>query len=355
MTKADTAGPSTSIVYGAGIKEEVKAIRPTRVAVAYIGLGWRTYLPEPENLEAIIISPDVGSSPNGIRSLVHALDRPGRSGWDRVFFLDALHAKLYLGKDAAVLGSANLSDNGLSGAALRELGAVIREPSLLTELHAFFRTTLDLAVAMYPDPEAKAHQLAELSRKRMIRGIFEPPIAAGAAPPPDPPFPTKLDAFHVVWVESSPPREFAGAAKADKPMIEDDLEFTKRDLKVLKRGDWVLTWQRTPSGKPRKDVGLSWTPIGRIYRDGYEPEQGNPLTVLAAKIRPAEKVDIGRSAPFAITPRVEQAFVEVLKDPELLALLAQPGENFDLATADRANTRLLQAMSGLLNASDTRP
>lgn len=80
------------------IRRTVIDCKPLRIAVAYIGVDWKTFIPDTSCLESIIVSPTIGSNPSAIADLVKQI------GWEKVVFLDELHAKTYIGKNSAVIG-----------------------------------------------------------------------------------------------------------------------------------------------------------------------------------------------------------------------------------------------------------
>ena len=99
------------------LRNALNKIKPTKIAVAYVGAGWENYILL-EHLEEIIVSPTLGSNPFAIEEIMNKL------GAEKVHFLDRLHSKLYLGKQSALLGSPNLSDNGFSDSGNLEAGVV---------------------------------------------------------------------------------------------------------------------------------------------------------------------------------------------------------------------------------------
>jgi hypothetical protein len=100
------------------VRKQLKALKPSRIAVAYIGKDWQEYIC-PQDIDSIIVSPTIGSNPDAIVQLAEIVS------YDRVFLLDRLHAKIYLGEDCALIGSFNLSRNGLGEGGLLELGNVV--------------------------------------------------------------------------------------------------------------------------------------------------------------------------------------------------------------------------------------
>ena len=73
------------------IRDGLSRIKPSRIAVAFVGSNWRDFVPA-HYLEEIILSPTLGSNPKAIEDLFKELSPA------RVHFLDELHSKIYLGK-----------------------------------------------------------------------------------------------------------------------------------------------------------------------------------------------------------------------------------------------------------------
>lgn len=58
------------ILVGSEIPQAISRCEPSKVAVAYIGTDWNTFVPDTDRLEAIIVSPTFGSNPWAISDLV---------------------------------------------------------------------------------------------------------------------------------------------------------------------------------------------------------------------------------------------------------------------------------------------
>ena len=62
------------ILSGKEIQKAVHSCKPSRVAVAFIGRDWNTFIPDVQNLQAVIVSPTLGSNPDAITDI--AKQRP---------------------------------------------------------------------------------------------------------------------------------------------------------------------------------------------------------------------------------------------------------------------------------------
>ncbi|HDY8146179.1 hypothetical protein LZU85_19720 [Vibrio sp. IRLE0018] len=133
----------------------LRELCPQYVAVAYLGKDWASYLAI-DNLKAIVLSPTLGTNPFAVEALVDKI------GWDKVHFLSRLHSKIYLGDSSVMLGSANLSDNALSGCKLYETVALSREPDVVAQAFNEIEKIINLAESEYPNVDLKLEQLKNL-------------------------------------------------------------------------------------------------------------------------------------------------------------------------------------------------
>ncbi len=88
-----------------------------RIAVAFIGDGANQWI-NAKDVKIICNLTMGGTNPQEIRRLIE------RFGKNNIKQIDNLHAKLYIGSEYAIVGSANMSSNGLGNQpnALREAG-----------------------------------------------------------------------------------------------------------------------------------------------------------------------------------------------------------------------------------------
>ena len=146
------------ILTNAKIQQAIVRCKPHHIAVAYIGINWSDFIADTNNLETVIISPTLGTNPKAISVLIKAI------GWDKVLFLNELHAKIYLGQESAIVGSANLTQNGLSGQSLIELSVEINSEKGLRKIGNIVDDLKKRAQDQYPTTEAKKVQIKELER-----------------------------------------------------------------------------------------------------------------------------------------------------------------------------------------------
>lgn len=200
------------------IRKAIKRCKPAKIAVAYIGDDWNRYIPDVNGLEAIIVSPTFGSNPRAI------IDLAKKIGWDKVYFLDELHAKIYVGPGAAVIGSANLTCNGLSGEGLIELCVEVNARETLNKLDTAFERLKECALRQYPTTDLKKARLIKLEKAwgtAIANRIIKNPNGKSTA------FidfePLGEDHFYVLWYQPDV-FKYSKDLEAIKPLIVDDTE-----------------------------------------------------------------------------------------------------------------------------------
>lgn len=105
------------------LQELFSGAKSARVAVVgFVGEGAGTFLPDdPSGIQLICWDKAGSTNPDSLRAL--------RKKNVEIFFSDRLHMKLYWSQGrGAIIGSANLSNNGLSPTGLQELGVFLKTP-----------------------------------------------------------------------------------------------------------------------------------------------------------------------------------------------------------------------------------
>lgn len=317
------------------IKDEIQraVIRcaPSKIAVAYIGADWKTFVPDAHRLKAIIVSPTIGSNPGAIADLVKII------GWEKVAFLDELHAKTYIGNSSAIIGSANLTGNGLSGENLVELCVEVSPKESLNKLNDTFETLWEVANNRYPTTESKKERLKELEKawgaavanrivkcKKTIVPVFSDFELLGN------------DHFYVLWYKPAECKH-SEAVKAIESKIKYETHFARNDKAEINK--WVLAWKITNSLKPYKNIKPYWIYIHEIYDNGVIDEGYDyPKCAIQRK-----DLDVP-PAPFEITNEVAAAFNKAVQDKGIAQYLIQDGRLFSLADSQKGVPLLISSM-----------
>lgn len=273
------------------------AIHPKKIAVAFLGQGYKKFV-TPKELESIIISPTEGSNPYAIQQLAKDI------GWKKIFFLSKLHAKIYIGEKETLIGSANLSHNGLSDnkGSLQE--ACVKMPTAKDVLSTY-KYLLSKAKKEFKDESAKKEALAKLFKvwgKRITAGLEKQksnnvPIFKNYDS-------LANDSFFLEWFMSEDPEpDFKEGISLDCNAFKDWVYLPKKD--TIEKNDWILYWRRNNNGKCRENGKLSWVYVHHIFRDVISYGK---YTNLAVEYINEDKPPV----PFQLTPDFKKAFVTVI-------------------------------------------
>lgn len=280
------------------------------VAVAYVGQAAPEFVTNAAGLE-VYCSPDpVGTRASALTKLLAA--------GARVFFIERLHMKVYWAEGrGAVVGSANLSANGLGDGGLHEGVVSIESPAF--DLPAVLSALNPVAAT----PKA----LSELSRKNnlacsRLEGVGPKwAAAAGAGSPPS--FSEWYTAvlkgvaepsWKLGWWEqtiltpssiSRTAREEHGAKK-----VIDYITAPRQDF--YQPGDWILAFKvGTARDRLRPTGRVYWLPADftmTIPRKDRSSDPENPYCAVQIVATSAHD-----APPFALTPAFKKAFREALK------------------------------------------
>jgi hypothetical protein len=267
------------------LRNALNEIQPSKVAVAFVGNGWKKYI-DSEQLEEIILSPTLGSNPKAIEEIMNTI------GADNVYFLDNLHAKIYLGTESALLGSCNLSDNGFSDNGNFEAGIVFSAPNNFKKLESIFENYKAEAKHKYPTAKSKKSQLKNLykqwqnsiSQKTIPLTLNDNPLIGDYA--------SKLDRIHITWWDRSLEKEDFNIDAISTVVPEarnlsyflDFNTFCEEDL--VQKGDWVLQWHCKREGDGvqihSNRCSITWLYIHHVIPHGVK-DDGDHYTKIAGQ------------------------------------------------------------------------
>lgn len=319
------------------IRAALRKLEPTLIAVAYVGAGWDKYA-SPKHLREIVLSPTLGSNPKAIEDLMRVL------GDENVYFLDRLHAKIYLGNDAALLGSCNLSSNGIADNGLREAAIVLTQKGARHELAVQIERYKSKARSLYPTREAKLDRLQILNRQSndaQSRGFTDSPKVES---PLVEHYDSALDRIHICWyqptsLELNEDRlhKIVGDAGTADSYFSDYMQFRKNDK--VHAGDWLLCWQCKNDGMPRKNGFISWMYAHHVVKDGVKDDDEPKLVGQAAP-----KFLNVPSPPFALDAVTQESIRELLRSRRFQALLSTDEDVWLLEPADKVTPNFIDAL-----------
>lgn len=307
----------TQILIHHQIASEVKKCQPNRIAVAYIGIDWEKYIPNPHFIEMIVISPTFGSNPNAI------MDLSRKISWDKIFFLDELHAKVFIGERFAIVGSANLTFNGLSGEGLVECCTKVASEEALDYLNKFFDEIVVKAQKLYNTSELKLDRVAKLQHEwnsavanKLITAKNNKVLSVK-----DFQLKSKKE-FYVAW------------HTGENEDVKYEEEFNSKNLKIVdemhfhpddapKVGCFILCWKKTEKDLVHRS-SIYWLYIHEVYDNAILGDE--PYTTATVQI----KDRICPPEPFELTPAVKNKFKEFINSKKFNNYFVQHSSIFKL-------------------------
>ncbi|WP_322529101.1 phospholipase D family protein [Salinicola sp. LHM] len=322
----------------AQLRATLADIRPTHVAVAYLGYGWSDYL-DVTALEEIVVSPTLGSFPYALDDLLDAADRHGIA----VYFQPDLHAKLFIGNDSCLIGSANLSRNGFSGG-LREAGVHLQDPDSVQQAQAVFETLKAGAVTSPDKQRAMVSELVETWQRARRHGVL--PNEDG-----DRPAGTILDwkpgveRVQMAWFDAKVDISLNETSiRQQLPEIghhqpqdyfEDYASLVERD--DVKAGDWLILWAAKGDGTPDQRSSPYWLRVDRLISEAADASEA-PYTQLAVTLSDSKAV----TPPFELDERAKRLIKQLLVSGDYPALLwSEAREPWRFKDAREDNQRFL--------------
>lgn len=318
-----------NILTEAKVASAIRQCQPTKIAVAFLGANWREFITDVTNLQYVIVSPELGTNPSAVRALAEEI------GWERVHLFDRLHAKVYLGEQGAVVGSANLSKNGLSGDGLIELCISLSSGAKMLELEGILDGWRAVSQGQYPTERAKLSKLVEMDAE------WAKAIVHGLAPKPNQ-VPSILDFslsqdddFYVCWYQDSEEPTYSSELRQQSKTFNDDMHFAKGD--VVSPYKWVLAWKATNALRPHLGKAPYWLFIHQVFKNGivdkgYEyPQCGIQRNDL--QVPPV---------PFELTKDVVAAFRQAMQMPDFRKYFVQEGGIFRLSKSQKGLPALVE-------------
>jgi len=322
------------------IKKAIWQCNPIKIAVAYIGCDWDKYLQNINALEAIIISPTLGTNPKAVENLARKI------GWEKIFFLNELHAKIYVGHSTAVIGSANLTDNGLNGEKLVELCVEIEERTAHERIDKIFDEFKIEAQKQYLNTDSKKHQLLML-KNQLDKAQWHSLVIENKSEQKLSEFNTKtnLERIHIAWyqpVKKGYAHYDLKKIPIENPNIDDSavdnyytsMYFLEED--DIQVGDWILCWQCNINGFPRKNGNIEWMQVHCVIEDAVRGDE--PYTKFVGQ---ANDLKTG-TPPFKLDNNAKQIIRDALESGEFFELISSDDSTWRLKPADKVTPRFLK-------------
>lgn len=319
------------IIKNSDIQEAIKLLKPNKIAVAYIGKDWKEYIDESTlNELEIILSPTFGSNPEAIRSLVSKM-----GGWENIHFLKNLHAKFYMGKDAAIIGSFNLSKNGFEVDGLEEIGVKIKDEMQRKTLDAEFERLKRNAQEEYKTQDNKIDRLNKLQedwgKVSQLEFITDRETQILDV--------SNFININIVWYDPKGTLIEEDIKQSGQEYFSIEkyvnyLNFVERDGNVLDKCPWVLCWPRSNNKMCLKNDKIYWLYISETRKNQLNSE---PYTLLGVQFEAEVK-----NEPFKLTKKVLINIREILNTDEYKDLRTQNDEDHNGWSLASENTRNLK-------------
>lgn len=347
------------------IANAIRQIRPTHIVTGFIGGGWERYV-DSKRLQSIIVSTMPGSSAEAIRSLEQ------RIGWKKIHFHDRVHAKFYWSEGGAVVGSSNLSENGLRGVGGLIEVAVLLECGIddvaLAGLKAYHDSLRRDAAQSYPTARDKTlalnrlcSQTAHIPREHsaalgVLGGLRHRREPYRGLPISKFEYAEYQGRIHIVGWHDEPKldrdklmRQLGRYEDSKVNFAEDNYIAFKND-DAISIHDWILTWETTKHGVRAKPSGdIAWLLVdafttGVVTSPGWED-----WSKLAHQTTP---IHIG-NVPFVLDANVKRQFRKLIQTRQFDGLRAHgtDSEAWSLAAADGLVERFLVSLKSKCTCS----
>jgi len=256
--------------------------------------------------------------------------------------LDNLHAKFYIGNKIAILGSSNLSRNGIDANGLEEASLKIEDNSLLSELSKYFIELKNKANNQYGNPKSKIDKVCELIKNRNKAGRSGLIAVQDNSPTLSNYKPLSDKDFYIVY-HIHDEAIFTDEANKIRDLIEDSMNVSEKD--DIEEGKWILTWAASDNCSPILEWHIQgqenvqdpprWIYIDRIIKNGVVAEgQDKDYPKLAIQLKNKNKPPF----PFELDDRAISSFIETMRIQKFIDIFTDNKvEVFSVNTAFKNN------------------
>jgi len=319
-----------NIILNDEIQRVIENIKPKKIAVAYIGIDWNRFV-ELKNNDKLIVSPTIGSNPYAIKQVIDKI------GWDNVFFLNELHAKLYIRNKSAFVGSSNLSRNGMEVKGLIEVGVLIKDKDSLNRLTTEFERLIKVSHSQYTSRKSKEIALANLFKKykkAVANGLIQEAQTQTGFLEYDL---LRNDDFYICWYETGEV-EYSDQYQRFRSDINDVMHFRNEDK--IEEGSWVLAWKITNSFMPDKRNKPCWIFVHDVIKDGVIEKD-----YLYRSCAIERKSKMKPNFPFVIDDQFIKTFNSLITNEKHSKYFIQKGrKEFNLEFSSKGLTQFIEEL-----------
>ena len=320
------------------IRGAIRRIKPSHIAVAFIGKSWHVYINH-TYLQEIIVSTMPGSNPRAIEDMM------GTLGHENVHFLDNLHSKVYLGECAAFIGSANLSNNALSDFGHHELGTEVTSEVAVKKVRNIYNSYLREARELYPTKASKVRKLEEMYAQWQKTISSEVDIEQDNEEAPSIAKLSSLDQIHIAW-HTGEGGEYnqdivyeivpEASGKPLESFFSESTHFLESD--DIQEGHWIILWRCNSAGLPRAQGDVQWVYVDKVISNGVIGDE--PYTKLAAQVRTSHR----KTEPFLLDAKTKEAIRKTLKLKPFAPLRADGDAPWSMSRADTVRDEFLKVL-----------
>lgn len=306
-----------NFVSGSSLRDAIAIVvagRNLRMAVAFWGAGAKEFLALGKRSDWKVICNLAmgGTNPDAIRALQDPV-RCSEGHTTRIRESDRLHAKVFVSDAGAIVGSSNVSANGL-GLEGRELTGWIEsalftsDTRIISEARQWFDDLWESKRESRWVTDTRLTEVKPIYRKRR-----------GARPAQGKPelLDIGLDEFPLIsWWEDYDDFHINDEFQGDiRQAIDDGHELEHpEDADVLLPGRWVLWWEQTKDGLPDSNT-LTWTRLSGIARKcGQWTTEPLPSDVALADLSPGP-------VPIPLSARFKRRLREKLSEKRFTGLI----------------------------------
>ncbi len=316
------------------IRKAIRKIHPSKIAVAYVGIGWKKYI-SLTSLKEIVISPTPGSNPKAIEEIMQTI------GPENVYFLDKLHSKMYLGKDNVIIGSCNLSDSAMTESGLLEVAVISGETRINKELQKTFEEYKKEAKRLYPTLKSKKERLHVLL-KQWDTSVWYGIIKDNSVESSLLKYESEIDKIHIspfFYGDLEFNDEAIATAVPDASGISAEEYFEERlnflEEEPIEPGDWILMWHSNNDGFPRVNGKIKWMRAHSVVPNGVIDERHTKLVGQAKNLNSGVP-------PFKLDQNTKTAIRNAISSGEFQELILSDDAIWKTKQADKVRKKFLQ-------------